>query len=526
MSEILTHPRSEVLTHPRQAKTLEELGLSPNPRAWTHFRGRHEFTAADTAGESTTLGWDTTFAIRLPDANKALAKSGKYPTDFEIMIDKEENYGVKGTFGGWQIAKGGSGGILFMSIPIVTGTMTLLKKTYNMDGAIVYISIKLKFIPAVPGPEPLPPNRNPLLEQVDLHSDDESRSAEDPAVVIQNMTFPNPQPPPLTQALMRGAMQEWFLKNLNRFSYVFSSVNLNVIAGKGEFQWLKPTYTSYAYFEPEDTKAPESDCVFGVLNMTTNSSPERLSKQLAPHSIPKDQRAGLNISMGRFLNNLVMPGLYKGFDGATTSSFKVTSDNQMIVNTGELKMAPVRSGLIDYIPYVQTFELQVKGEEIQIHTRTKIDISPGIVAWVDTISYQKIVLTNKPDGTQTLDFKEAKEPVRNQWIEKEPWVTITEIIVSIVGAVAALVGGSLITATVPRIIAVIIILIIAGLAAATPELIALVAGGDAAKALPAITLLVANASSPVHWPDATEFKLTSAGLNGAFQLGGDPQFAF
>ena len=442
---------SEVRIHPRHAKTLEELGLSPNPRAWTYFRGRHEFTATDTAAESSTLGWDTTFAIRLPDANKALAKSGKYPSDFEIMVDPDENYGVKGTFGGWQIARGGSGGILFMSIPIVTGTMTSGKKTYKMDGATVYISVKLKFLPAAP---PLPPDNNPLLEQVDLHTDDELRSAEDPAVVIQNMTFPNPQPPVVAVALMKGAMQEWFLKNLIRFSYVFSSVNLNEIAAAGEFQWLKPTYTSYAYFEPEGTKPPpETECVFGVLNMTTDTSPEGLSKQLAPHSIPTGQRAGLNISMGRFLNNVVMPGLYKGFDGATTSSFKVTADNQMIVNTGELKMAPVRSGLIDYTPYVQNFELQVKGEEIQIHTRTKINISPGIVAWVDTITYQEIFLIDKPDGTQTLNFREVKNkpPVRNQWIEKEDWVIITEIIVAIVGAVAAGVAGRLISAVVPRI---------------------------------------------------------------------------
>jgi len=347
---------------------------------------------------------------------------------------------------------------------------------------------------------------------------------EDPAVVIQNMRFSGKQPTTIVQLLMKGALQEWFLKNLSTFSYVFATVNLNEIAAQGEFQWLKPTYTSYAYFEPEDPKASEDDCVFGVLNMTTNSSPDSLSKQLAPYSIPAGQRSGLNISMGRFLGNVILPGLYKGFDGATTSNFKVSSDNQMIVNVGSLKMAPVRSGLIDYTPYVQIFELQVKGEEIQIHTRTSIDISPGIVAWVDTITYQKIVLINKPDGTQTLDFKESRVPVRNQWIEKETWVTITEIIVAIVGAVAAGVAGRIITAVVPRIIAIIIILVIAGLAAATPELIGLVAGGDAANALPAITLLISNGSSSVKWPDSKAFKLTSAGLNGAFQLGGDPQF--
>ncbi|MGY2049228.1 TULIP family P47-like protein [Methylobacterium sp. JK268] len=512
---------TETLTHPRLARTLEEVGLSPQPRSWTRFRARPALTAAETSQETTTLGWDTTFAIRLPDVNKALTKSGKYPLDFEIMVDPDENYGVKGTFGSWQLARGGSGGILFMVIPIAAGTMTSGTKTYSMNGAKVYISIKLKYLSAV-----APKAENPIQETLDLHADDQSRSEEDPAVVIQNMTFPDPKPSVFTQALMKEAMQTWFLKNLSRFSHVFASVNVNEIAAEGDFQWLKPTCTSYAYFEPVDPKAPEEDCVFGVLNMTTNTSPEGLSKQLAPNSIPKGQRSGLNISMSRFLNNVVLPGLYKGFEGATTASFKVTANNQMIVNTGPLKMAPVRSGLIDYTPYVQIFELQVVGDEVQIHTRTSIDISPGIVAWVDTISYQKIVLIDKPDGTQTLDFKQSKDPVRNQWIEKETWVTVTEIIVSIVGAVAAGVAGRIITATVPRIIAVIIILIIAGLAAATPELIALVAGGDAAKALPTITVMVANGTSPVHWPDSKAFKLTSAGLNGAFQLGGDPQFAF
>jgi len=513
-----------VLANARKSTTLEDFGRSDTPRAWHPFERRFELSTDAISQEATTLGWDTTFAIRLPDVNKALAKSGTYPKDFDLVIDPDDNYSVKGTFGLWQIARGGDGGIVFMSTPIVDGQTTNGSKSYSMKGATVYISVKLKYIPGKPSGGVADGQKE--LEPVDLRTDSESRSAEDLAVIVQNMTFDGPPPSILVQALMKGGMQEWFLKNLARFAYVFATVNLNEIAAQGEFQWLKPTYTSYAYREPEDSRTPDTDCLFGVLNMTSDSSPEGLSKQLAPNAISAGQRAGLSISMERFLSNVILPGISKGFEGATTYDFTLSSDKSMLVNTKALKMAPVRVGLIDYTPYVQTFELQVKGEEIQIHTRTSIDISPGIVAWVDTISYQKIVLVTKSDGQQTLDFKESRPSVKNQWIDKAAWVTITEIIVSIVGAVAALVAGNVIVAIIPRVIAIIIILIVAGLAAATPALIALVAGGGAASALPAITLMVANASTPVKWPDSKAFTLTSAGLNGAFQLGGDPNFAF
>ncbi|MEV9221236.1 TULIP family P47-like protein, partial [Klebsiella pneumoniae] len=76
------------------------------------------------------------------------------------------------------------------------------------------------------------------------------------------------------------------------------------------------------------------------------------------------------------------------------------------------------------------------------------------------------------------------------------------------------------------VIAAVIITVVAGVVALIPELIAEVAGGGAAKVLPPIGPFATGATDPVSWPGAGGFTLTEAGLNGAFQFGGNPNFSF
>lgn len=55
-------------------------------------------------------------------------------------------------------------------------------------------------------------------------------------------------------------------------------------------------------------------------------------------------------------------------------------------------------------------------------------------------------------------------------------------------------------------------------------IITAVASGNKDK-IPPVNLMILNATKPITWPDATEFKLGWAGLNGSLQFGGDPGFA-
>lgn len=496
------------------------------------FVRRDEMSAAMLAAEGTTLGWDTTFAIRLKDVNAVLAKSGAYPRDFSGVIDPEQNWEIKdGKFGTWQMARGGSGGIVFLSMPVTAGTMTFGANSYPLAGTTVYVSIKLKYVPQKTGANEVTVGDvtlhvgrlgdNEAIQVDDLISDPTARSEADPAVVIQNITFSGPPPTALVQALMNEGFRQWFNAHLSIFAYVFATVSLNERAAEERFQWVKPTYTSYAYLDG----TTDENSIFGVLNMTDDRSPEGLTNQLAPGAITSGARAGFSISMERFLEKLVLPGLAKGFPHASSTDFTMKSNNTIIENTRPIQTDTVRYNGTTYTPYIEKFVLQIIGSEIQVRTLTKIDISPGIRAFVDCTAYQEIVVVNKPDGTQTLDFKEARPSDKNHWIEKDLWITITEVVIGIVAAVAGAVAAKVIESAVRIMIAIIIIAIIAGLAAATPELVAAVAGGGAAAALPPITLIVLNSTAPIKWPGAADFKLTSAALNGSFQLGGNPGFA-
>jgi hypothetical protein len=487
------------------------------------FRHRSTFAAAELSGEVTTLGWDTTYILRVSDVNSVLRTSPTVPKDFDQNVDPSGSYKVSGKFGSWQIGLGGSGAIIFLAIPITEGSLTAGGNSYDMSGSTAYISVKLKYIPQLPSGARAGQIRagiqgNDLLEKDDLLTDAEARSDADPAVVVQNLTFSGPPPSTFNRALMIGGLSEWFNANIVKFAYIFATVNLNQIASDKEFQWLKPTYTGYGYFDGRD----QESSYFGILCMTENRGADGLSNQIAPGSIPSGSRAGFNIAVSRYMEKVIFPGLVKGFPHATASSFRLTANNTVIENKEKIECNKIRVGAINYTPYIHDFVLQVIGDEIQVYTRTVTEISPGIRSVVENTSYQTIYVVRKPDGSQTLDFKQTRDPKTNSYIDKDPWVTITELIVSIAGAVAGIVAATVIKGVVKIILACVIIAIVFGLAAATPELIAQVAGGGAAKQLPSIDLMVLNSTAPVEWPGGRAFTLDNVFLNGAIQMGGNP----
>jgi hypothetical protein len=484
------------------------------------FVPRHEIPQALLAAEADTLGWDAVNAIRLPQVNEAMVDSGASPPTFSTTI--QEGWTLDGTFGPWQLTRGGSGAIVFLRAPIPTAHMTFTgAPDLDLTDARATVAIKLQYLPQPPaGPTTRPTPRTAGDEdgtEQFLASDVTARSEDDPAVVLQSIDYGTGKPSELQKALFQAALADWFNDNLAAFTYVFSVVNLNARAAEEDFQWLKPTYTSYAYFNgPTDDES-----YFGVLNLTLGGSPDGLSNQLPPSAIPPGCQGSILVSNNLFLREMILPGLTKTFANATESDFILNSLGTVIESVNTVTLDDVKIGAINYTPEMQTFRLQIVGDEIQIDTLTKVNVSPGIDAFITDTEFYKIVLVNKPDGSQTLDFAESRAPKRNHWMETATWVTVTEIIIGLVGAIAAAVAGNVIATVVRRIIAVILIIVVAGVLAAIPEIIAAVMEGKAADALPSIGNLVMEASSDVSWPGSSGFTLKTAQLNGSFQLGGD-----
>src|SRR5690606_38945377 len=120
-------------------------------------------------------------------------------------------------------------------------------------------------------------------------------------------------------------LETWLTDNLQEFNHVFSAVDINVRADKDSFQWIKPTKIGYAVNAPTDV--PVDDYIFGVLAMTEGRQGTNLSNEISPNIIPENANAGFLISQERFLNKILMPGVYVMFYGASASDFTMTDDD-------------------------------------------------------------------------------------------------------------------------------------------------------------------------------------------------------
>ncbi|WP_082369049.1 TULIP family P47-like protein [Arthrobacter sp. ERGS1:01] len=466
------------------------------------------------AGEADTQGWDTASAVRLSQVNEALERTGVSPPRFNAAVTS--NWSIDGTFGPWRMTRGGSGSIVFLKTPIPAATMSFAGTTTTITGASATIQVKLKYLPQPEGEVPSNPSAG---DKNNLSGDAQSRSEDDPAVVVQRIDYGSSKIDAMEKALFQSAIAAWYNQNLGQFTYVFAVVALNRVSDSPQFQWLAPTYTSYAYYDGSSTDPSEDAAYFGALTMN-GRDPVGLANQLPASAIPAGQGAAMLIGMRLYMENMVLPGVQAAFPGSSVTDFKIGNANTSVQLARNLDMEKIKVGLVWYQPTAEDFTLQVIGDEIQTRSKIHVPISPGIDAYVLTESYYRIQLVTKDDGTQTIGWVESRPAKRDHYYTKETWVVITEVIVGIIGAVATFAAGKILTGVL-RVVVMIIIIVIAGLAAATPELIARAISDGAAKALPSMKTMLTELLTPIEWPTTTGFTLMRAELNGSLQLSGN-----
>lgn len=506
---------------PRYGETLPEV-----------FVPRAAIPPALLAAEAGTLGWDVVHAVRLPEANATLAASGRWPTGFDHEV--QAGWRVRGTFRPWQLVRGGSNSILYVRAPIATASMTFPDSPeLSFSDGWVTVSIKLNYLPQPPAsrndrPRPGPPSdtgtrngRAGMSAVTSVEGDRQylaartvSHDPNDPPAIVQAIGYGTTTPSPLQMATFRAAVAGWFNAHLDLLTYVFCALDVNSRAAQDDFQWLRPTWTGYAYANGPTIETS----YFGVLAMTLGHDPGGRINQLTPSAVPPGCTAATLISQVTFLKHLMIPGLTRALVGTVEEDF--TIDHGTVRTRRAVDLDPIESDGSTYHPVLEDLSLQVVGDELQLHSLVSTEVSPGITAYVDATDWFRITLVSRPDGGQTLSFAPSRETRRNQYTKKEPWVEITEVIVGIIGAVAGIVAAVVIPGAGAAIVAVLVIGLVAGLAAATPSLIAAVAGGDAADALPGIGELLTQSTVDIHWPESAGFHLISCELNGSLQLGG------
>ena len=459
---------------------------------------------------SSTYGWDTVFAMPIADVNSVIAAKKSSPTSFQCQI--QSGMSIDGTFSDWQITQGGDGKLIHMLVPVTTISLTAQGKTFNANNLGALIEVELHYIPHTEQPSDV--NQGTLHNLVLKTS---STSPSEKVVTVLNLIVPETEVlDPMLSIYMKAGLEMWFNENLDQFEHVFATVNLNRKADQGQWEWLYPTYTGYAYIDRDS----EADCLLGILCMTQNRSADSLAEQISEAAIPLGSKAGFLISAERFLTCLVMPQLATSFPGSKFSDFELYSNLLGIRNTGDLSMPPVEESGSTYHPVMKTFNFEIDGTEVKVYGYSETDVSPGVTAWCESTHWYQITLGTNSSGEQTLVWKESQTAIENHGVNKAAWVEITEEIATVVLVIVA----AVFTAATDGAGAIVVALIgglITGAAANAANIEALVAKNDA----PSMDLLVLNSTDPIKWSDSKDFDLNYASLNESLQLGGDASFS-
>lgn len=144
-------------------------------------------------------------------------------------------------------------------------------------------------------------------------------------------------------AMLSELVAAWFNTNLNAFSHILAILDISIqLDQNDQWQWLKPTATSYAVIDEGTT----GQSVFGVLTMTGgNQAP--LNQQISPNAIPEGADAGFVISGPLFMDKIMLPGAMGIFDTTDAKLFEhppSTDTNQpdplIWTNVGDLTWGP------------------------------------------------------------------------------------------------------------------------------------------------------------------------------------------
>jgi hypothetical protein len=454
-----------------------------------------------------TYGWDTAFAIPVPDVNTAIVDHKSSPSGFSITEPKA-NYTVSGTFGDWQICPGGDGKAVRMLLPLTQVTLTLASGKSSSYSGHAVVEVELHYIPHSSA-DATADGSNPQALVVN------PAPAEIPPLAIVDLVL-TPTPGTISGALIRAGLLDWGTNNLAEFAHVFAVVDLNLLVDQGQWGFVAPNDTSYAYLDGADL----DHSTFAVLCMTGNRTGDALTEEVSPAAIPAGSVAGFVISQARVLYDLVRPAIMQAYPGLNDQNFLMSEDATTLYLTDGTSVAlpPVQHDGSTYYPNLTQLSVKSNGQILTLNSLTVTDVAAGITATCEATHWNTVQLGTSSNG-QTLTFVETQPPSIVHTIHQQEGSIITQIIIAIVAAIALLIL-TILTDGAALVVGGLIIGLIMGADQIVPALIEKVNQDDS----PDISLLLVNAVDPITWTASSAFKLDYGSLNVSLQLGGNPTF--
>ncbi|HEU4430018.1 MAG TPA: TULIP family P47-like protein [Myxococcota bacterium] len=445
-----------------------------------------------------THGWDTVSALRVSELNRAIREARSSPPGFSQAVDGCDGE-LSGEFGDWQIDAGGDGRLVHLSIPLRNLRARYGGDSWSGDG-VATVEVQLHFLPHGPlqanGESQAlrlvlrtsPPKRDlPIANVVDV----ELRGGAEASFAIS--------------ALVKLGLREWLCANLDSFTHVFATVSLSRAAAQGDFQWLEPTYATYAFLAQPN---PE-DSVFAILCRTGGRPADGLIEQVSPYAIPDGSHVGYLLAPERIVEDMLAPGLPVALPGLAARDVEVDAGKLQVRVERTVQLAKFEHDGRTLHPKLERLEASLRDRELVMSSTTSVEVGAGIESVCESTTFYHIGLVTKQGGTQTLGYRESRKAISHDWIRKTTGAVVLEWMLTIGGLIAGIVGfwsGA----------GIVIAAVLLG-GVITMKVVEAVHTDDA----PSIDLLVTRATGAVAWTGGEGFRLTAAELNGALQLGGE-----
>ncbi|MEM9293127.1 MAG: TULIP family P47-like protein [Acidobacteriota bacterium] len=467
---------------------------------------RTEQTGDKPQGEISTFGWDTAFAVRIENVNAAIKARKASPTSFSYQNPEDSKITCAGTFGDWQIVRGGDGGGVNVMLPI-SDVKGVAKggsgyTPYTWSGGSMTFTIRLHFFDAGD-------------TKRHLRVQPTAGGPSEPVVQYFGGDYSQPLDPPWTMYAMQAAVTAWCKEHLADFAYIFSIADLNDSADKKAWAFLKPTTLSYSYVDGET----EHDAFLGVLAMTQGESAGNLQQVIDKRIVQGDEEGAFCISRDLLLKRLILPNLQQLWTNLKTDQVTFGEQGFQLKANESVDLPQTTYQGNQYTPQLKRFSFVIEGPQITLEAYTETQVQSGVTAWCQTTNHYTIKKGTNSKGETTLAYAKLPSPPASHGHHIATWVKITDDLLALVlgialAALAILTGG----AAVP-VIAVLGALLV-GLIALSPTISGMIENNDA----PAINLLQDNISNPMVWTDSKDFQIDVVDLDGAIRLGGSLGF--
>jgi hypothetical protein len=253
--------------------------------------------------------------------------------------------------------------------------------------------------------------------------------------------------------------------------------------------------------------------------MTLGENPGAYQQVLDKRIVQANEEGAFCISRALLLQKVMFPNLQSLWPNLKVSDVTFSETAIQLNPNVVIDLPQVTYQDSQYTPQLKQFGLTLEGSRVSIDAYTETQVQDGVTAWCrDTSRYSIVKGTNK-SGQTTLAYQKlaSPDPEHGHYIDES--VEITDIILSVILAVA-IAALAVMTGGAAGVLIAVVGALIVGLIAFSPQIAGLIQDGDA----PALDLLQVNIVGPTTWTDSKDFTIDAVELNGSMRLGGSLGF--